>query len=110
MDEATLVLKPALPVVTIRPTVSAFRCFHTNSSGLRSGKYGGEKEQLQFAAKCFNEDFRLLGAMRGASIDDEKDCLLRANQKPLQELDEHAGVHAAFFLDHETHFPSRCDR
>jgi hypothetical protein len=33
-----LLLKSALLVVTMRPTVSALRCFHTNSSGLRSGE------------------------------------------------------------------------
>src|SRR5665213_935972 len=38
IEETTLLLKSALPVTTIRPTVSAFKCFHTSSSGLRSGE------------------------------------------------------------------------
>jgi hypothetical protein len=40
-EETTLLLKSVLSVTTIRPTVSVFRCFHTSSSGLRSGEYGG---------------------------------------------------------------------
>jgi hypothetical protein len=36
MEETTLALKSALLVVTMRPTVSALRCFQTNSSGLQS--------------------------------------------------------------------------
>ena len=41
--DTTLLLKSAFPVTSMRPTVSAFRCFHTSSSGLRSGEYGGKK-------------------------------------------------------------------
>src|SRR5271157_3487141 len=38
MDARTLALKSALSVIVMRPTVSALRCFHTSSSGLRSGE------------------------------------------------------------------------
>ena len=48
MDETTLLLKSALPVVTIRRTVSALICFHTSSSGLRSGEYGSKKNSFNF--------------------------------------------------------------
>ena len=46
MEETTLLLKSTLSVTTIRPTVSAFKCFHTSSSGLRSGEYGGRKNSF----------------------------------------------------------------
>ena len=41
MDDFTFFLKSARLVMEARPTVSALRCFQTNSSGLRSGEYGG---------------------------------------------------------------------
>ena len=41
MDDLTLPLKSPKLAIDVRPTVSALRCFHTSSSGFRSGEYGG---------------------------------------------------------------------
>jgi hypothetical protein len=41
IDDFTIFLKSAKLVMEVRPTVSALRCFQTNSSGFRSGEYGG---------------------------------------------------------------------
>ena len=41
IDDFTLSLKSSRLVIEVRPTVSALRCFHTNSSGFLSGEYGG---------------------------------------------------------------------
>jgi hypothetical protein len=43
MDESTFPLKDCLLSVVVRPTVCVFKWFHTNSSGFRSGEYGGRK-------------------------------------------------------------------
>ena len=63
MDESTFPLKDCLLSVVVRPTVCVFKWFHTNSSGFRSGEYGGRKNNrkapprlstkaLVFLARC----------------------------------------------------------
>src|SRR6202790_4029977 len=73
-------------------------------------RIGRQEKQPQFSAQGFNERCRLLGAMRGAAIDNKKDRALGAGNQALQELNEDRGVDAAFFLDHEPHVTARRDR
>ena len=77
--------------------------------GIAIRRIGRQIKKPQFSAKRRNKGLRLLSAMRWASIGNQENGALRADKKPLQKLDEDIGVHAAFFLDHETHVPFRRD-
>ncbi len=50
MDARTLYWKPALLATTMRPALSASRCFHASSPVLRSGAEGADKRAATFAS------------------------------------------------------------
>jgi hypothetical protein len=64
-----------------------FQMFPHKLIWIAVGRIGRQKKQPQFAAQSFNEDLRLLRAMRGTAIDNEKDRLLGARDQAFQELD-----------------------
>ena len=103
-----LALKSALSVTTMRPTVSALRCFHTSSSGLRSGEYGGRKKTLA-GRRAFRQ--RLWSFLLDEPDLDQQSGRSSAwpDQQSFEEFDKDIRVHAAF-PDHEPHATLRSDR
>jgi len=109
IDERTLLLKSSLLVTVMRPTVSAFRCFHTSSSGLRSASKAANKTAVAHHSNC-RQRLGFLGDMSWSAIDDEKDGALCAGRQSFQKLNEHIGVDAALLDKHEPHVAARSDR
>src|ERR1700722_18470279 len=108
MEETTLLLKLALSVTTMRPMVSAFKCFHTSSSGLRSGEYGGRKNSFSRPPSVSTNALVFLARCAGPRSTIRKIVRVSPTSSRLRN-----SIKTSAFtppVDHEPHAPFRGDR